>query len=84
MCITERRKGLVHIPLFDRGWPSGLRRGPTVFDGHGCRRSVTPSDGIMPRGLHTPPRHRRPVPIAAQLTSTTECAGRRSVWRTGD
>jgi hypothetical protein len=199
MCITERRKGLVHISLFDRGWPSGLRRGPTVFEGHGCGRSVTPSDGItslfsgrsnvlamdfsddfarqgcstcratyaqqsldrqhvpvertttglsdlaqaggccgmipplvdisgsdlwlqyefaaryreggtlgqtgdrvdrrasacrpmcvaiaqaaVPRGLHTAPRHRRPVPIAAQLTSTTECAGRRAVWRTGD
>ena len=198
MCIIERRKGLVHISLFDRGWPWGLRRGPTVFEGHGCGRSVTPSDRFMsplgdrsnvlamdlkhdlarqgwstcramyaqqilgpaprprrkpndglsdlaqaggccgmipplvgisgsdlwlrhqfaryreggtlgqtgdrvdrrasacrpmcvaiaqaavPRGLHPAPRHRRPVPIAAQLTSTTECAGRRAVWRTGD
>jgi len=47
MCITERRKGLVHISLFDRGWPSGLRRSPTAFEGHGCRRSVTPSDRFM-------------------------------------
>ena len=47
MRITERRKGLVHISLYDGGLPSVRWRGPTAFEGHGCRRSVTPSDGFM-------------------------------------
>ena len=47
MRTTERRKRLVHISLYDRGLPSGRWRGPTAFEGHGCRRSVTPSDGFM-------------------------------------
>jgi hypothetical protein len=47
MRITERRKRLVHISLYARGLPSWRWRGPTTFEGRGCRRSVTPSDGSM-------------------------------------
>ena len=32
MRITERRKGLVHISLYDGGLPSVRWRGPTAFE----------------------------------------------------